>query len=58
MFIHDNFLLKTEAACKLYHEHAEAMPIIDYHNHLSPKEIAENQTWENMAQIWLYGDPL
>ncbi len=55
-FIHADFLLETEAARCLYHEYAAAMPIIDYHCHLSPREIADDQRWDNMAQVWLYGD--
>ena len=55
-FVHGNFLLKTKRAKTLYHDYAEAMPIIDYHCHLSPKEIAENRQFENLTQIWLYGD--
>ena len=55
-FMDENFLLQSETAQKLYHEHAAKMPIIDYHCHLSPKEIAEDRQFENMAQIWLSGD--
>lgn len=55
-FLDDNFLLQTETAQYLYHEHAKAMPIIDYHNHLNPKDIAENASFENITQVWLKGD--
>lgn len=55
-FITDDFLLKTDAARTLYHDFAKDMPIIDYHNHLIPKQIAENASFENLTQIWLYGD--
>lgn len=55
-FIHDNFLLDTKTAERLYHLFAEKMPIIDYHCHLSPKDIAENRQFENMTQLWLNGD--
>ena len=41
-FINDNFMLQTETARQLYHEHAAKMPIIDYHCHLVPQQIAEN----------------
>ena len=51
-----DFLLNTEAAKKLYHEAAEGMPIIDYHCHLSPKEIWEDIRYENITQVWLGGD--
>ncbi|MGA2914627.1 MAG: glucuronate isomerase [Sedimentisphaerales bacterium] len=55
-FIGDDFILQTETAKYLYHQHAEKMPIYDYHCHLSVKEIAEDIRFENMTQIWLYGD--
>ncbi|HSI83643.1 MAG: glucuronate isomerase [Candidatus Methylacidiphilales bacterium] len=54
--IHDNFLLGTDAARELYHRYAADLPIIDYHCHLSPSEIAQNKRWDNITQIWLYGD--
>jgi glucuronate isomerase len=55
-FIHDNFLLTSKQAEELYHSFAKSLPIIDYHCHLSPKEIAENRNFENLTQIWLAGD--
>ncbi|MBM7551562.1 glucuronate isomerase [Thalassobacillus pellis] len=55
-FIHDDFLLQNEPAKVLYHEYAKDMPIIDYHCHLSPQEIAENKKFSNLAEIWLHGD--
>jgi len=55
-FMDDNFLLKNETAVRLYHDYAKQMPIIDYHCHLSPKEIYENKTFKNITEIWLYGD--
>lgn len=55
-FIHDDFLLENEQARQLYHTYAEALPIIDYHCHLSPKDIAENRQFANLTQVWLYGD--
>lgn len=55
-FIHDDFVLQTETARRLYHDHAKDMPIIDYHCHLSPQEIAEDQRWDTITQIWLGGD--
>lgn len=55
-FIHDDFLLTNETAKELYHNAAETMPIIDFHNHLSPKEIYEDQCYENLTQVWLGGD--
>ena len=60
-FMDKDFLLETETARKLYHEHAEDMPIIDYHCHLPPKEIYEDKKFRNLAEAWLgagdrYGD--
>ena len=59
-FINDNFMLQTETARKLYHEHAAKMPIIDYHCHLVPQQIAENIQFRDITQLWLvdghYGD--
>jgi glucuronate isomerase len=55
-FITENFLLNSKEAEILYHEYAAAMPIIDYHNHLSPKQIAENLPIENITDAWLSGD--
>jgi glucuronate isomerase len=55
-FITDDFLLSNKTAVTLYHQFAEHQPIIDYHCHLSPKEIAEDKQWENLTQVWLYGD--
>jgi glucuronate isomerase len=54
--INDRFLLATESAQKLYRDYARDMPIIDYHCHLQPQEIAEDQRWENITQAWLGGD--
>jgi glucuronate isomerase len=55
-FITDNFLLRSKTAQELYHNYARNMPIYDYHCHLSPKEIAEDRTFDNLTQIWLAGD--
>ncbi len=52
-FMDKDFLLDTETAKKLYHEHAENMPIIDYHCHLPPKEIYEDKKFRNLAEAWL-----
>ena len=49
-------MLETAAARTLYRDFAEGLPIIDYHCHLSPKEIAEDVRWENLTQVWLGGD--
>ena len=55
-FIHEDFLLQTEAAKELYHAHAKNQPIIDYHCHLNPAYIAEDHTFDNLGQLWLEGD--
>lgn len=55
-FIHDDFLLDTRTARSLYHDFAEHQPIIDYHCHLPPVEVAADKRWENLTQVWLYGD--
>lgn len=55
-FMDDNFLLETATAQKLYHEYAAPQPIIDYHCHLPPAQIAENKQFKNIAEIWLGGD--
>ena len=55
-FITDDFLLRSETARILYHDYAKEMPIIDYHCHLPPDQIAADKQFENIAQIWLYGD--
>lgn len=51
-----DFLLKTPMAVKLYHEYAKDMPIYDYHCHLKPEEIWEDKRYNNITEIWLYGD--
>ncbi|MFP4059060.1 MAG: glucuronate isomerase [Bacteroidales bacterium] len=55
-FIDNNFLLTTKYARELYHEHAQKMPIIDYHCHLPPDEISMNKKFENLTKVWLEGD--
>ena len=55
-FLDENFLLQSEEARQLYHHHAAKASIIDYHNHLSPKDIAENRQFSNLTEIWLEGD--
>jgi len=52
----DDFLLESDAAVYLYEQHAAKMPIVDFHNHLSPKDIAENRKFKNLTEIWLEGD--
>ncbi|MEI8341848.1 MAG: glucuronate isomerase [Verrucomicrobiota bacterium] len=55
-FLHEDFLLDSAPARELYHRYAADLPIIDYHCHLPPAEIAQNKRWENITQLWLYGD--
>lgn len=55
-FITEDFLLESKQAKQLYREYAKAMPIIDYHCHLPPELIATDKRWDNITQIWLYGD--
>ena len=55
-FIHQDFLLQNDSATRLYHEYAAGLPIIDYHTHLPPAEVAADKSWENLTQVWLYGD--
>jgi len=56
LFMGEDFLLQTKTAALLYNEYAKQMPIIDYHCHLSPQQIAEDIKFENLTQGWLYGD--
>jgi len=55
-FCDDSFLLSCDAAASLYHDVAARQPIIDYHCHLSPRDIAEDRRFENLHAIWLDGD--
>ena len=55
-FLDEDFLLSNKTAQQLYHEYAKHMPIVDYHNHLPPAEIAENKQYANLTQVWLNGD--
>ncbi|HEV2319543.1 MAG TPA: glucuronate isomerase, partial [Verrucomicrobiae bacterium] len=55
-FIHEDFLLNTKTARRLYHEFAEAAPIFDYHCHLPPGDVARNRRFNNLFEIWLEGD--
>lgn len=51
-----DFLLNTPVAAKLYHEYAENMPVLDYHCHINPMEIAKDRRFDNITQVWLGGD--
>ena len=55
-FMDQDFLLSTDTAKKLFHEYAENMPILDYHCHINPREIAEDRKFDNITQVWLGGD--
>ena len=55
-FLNDDFLLNSKTAQQLYHGYAANMPIIDYHNHLPPAEIAGNKHFSTLTEIWLKGD--
>lgn len=55
-FMDADFLLKSETAKTLYHEHAEKMPVIDYHCHINPMEIYEDRRYNNITEVWLGGD--
>ena len=55
-FIHEDFLLSNDRAVRLYHEYAKDEPILDFHNHLSPGEIAKDRRFENLVEAWLEAD--
>ena len=55
-FMDRDFLLSTPTAQKLFHEYAENTPVLDYHCHINPKEIAEDRVFDNITQVWLGGD--
>jgi glucuronate isomerase len=55
-FIHDDFLLSNRTARRLFHQHAENEPILDYHCHLPPQDVAANRQFQNLFEIWLEGD--
>jgi len=56
IFITENFLLQCDRAVELYHQYARDLPIIDYHCHLPPQQVADDHRFENLTQAWLYGD--
>ena len=55
-FIHENFLLQSEIAQHLFHDHAKKLPIIDYHCHLNPQEVASDHKFRSITELWLGGD--
>ena len=55
-FKDEDFLLETETAKTLFHTYAELTPVLDYHCHINPKDIAEDKQFDNITQLWLGGD--
>ena len=55
-FMDKDFMLSTDMAKKLYHDYAAGMPILDYHCHINPQEIAQDRKFDNITQVWLGGD--
>ena len=55
-FLSEDFLLQNQTAVKLYFDYAKDLPIIDYHNHLPPDEIANNKSFQSITEVWLNGD--
>lgn len=55
-FLDKDFLLETETAQNLYHDHASGMPIFDYHCHLPPEDIAQDKQFACLGEVWLNGD--
>ena len=55
-FIHDDFLLESNVAADLYHRHARDLPIVDYHCHLSPEQMARDHRFRSLTEVWLDGD--
>lgn len=55
-FLDEEFLLQSKTARELFHDYAESLPVIDYHCHINPQEIAEDRVFDNIAQVWLGGD--
>ncbi len=55
-FMDKDFLLETETAKHLFHDYSDPMPLVDYHCHISPKEIYEDRRFDNIAQVWLGGE--
>ena len=55
-FMDKDFLLETETAKHLFHDYSDPMPLVDYHCHISPKEIYEDRRFNNIAEVWLGGE--
>lgn len=56
-FINSDFLLESALARELYHDHVEGLPIVDYHNHLCPMDLATERRFDNISQLWVEADP-
>lgn len=56
-FLHDDFLLQTPLARRLYHDYAERLPIVDFHSHLDPVELADDRRFANLTDVWIAADP-
>lgn len=56
-FIRPDFLLQNDLAIKLFHEIAKDLPVIDYHNHIHPRDLFENRKYKNLTELWLKTDP-
>jgi len=55
--IGENFLLETHFAQELYREHAQRVDVIDYHSHISPRDVAEDRTFDSITSIWMENNP-
>ena len=55
-FMNEDFLLQSETARRLYHDYASQVPVIDYHCHINPREIAEDKRFRSITELWLGGD--
>jgi len=55
-FLGPDFLLNTPTARRLFHDVAKPLPIVDFHNHLSPQDIAQDRKWDNLGELWLAHD--
>ena len=55
-FLDDDFLLDNDVARSLYHDYAAQQPIIDYHNHLSPADVAQDRIFDSITDLWIEGD--
>jgi glucuronate isomerase len=56
-YLSDDFLLRSKVARSLYHDHAAPLPIIDFHSHIDPKSVADDQVFNDLAELWISADP-